>query len=52
MRVEVEVDWPVKLDDQVPMKLVVSARVVRSKEDDVALAGVKILRYTFHTASR
>jgi len=51
-RVEVEIDWPVKLDDGVPIKLVVSGRVVRSKEDDIALAGVKMLRYAFHTASR
>jgi hypothetical protein len=52
LRVEVEVDWPVKLDDGVSIKLVVSVRVVRSKEDDVPLAGMKIVRYAFHTASR
>src|SRR5260370_11042032 len=49
--VEVEVDWPVKLADQVSMKLVVRGRIVRSEKNDVALARLKISRYTFHTAS-
>jgi hypothetical protein len=51
LRVEVEVDWPVKLDDGASMKLVIMGRVVRSTKNDVALVGVKILRHTFHTAS-
>jgi hypothetical protein len=51
LRVEVEVDWPVKLDDGASMKLVIMGRVVRSTKNDVALVGVKILRHAFHTAS-
>lgn len=42
--VEVEIDWPVKGADGAPLKLFVQGHIVRS---DVALAGVKILRYTF-----
>ena len=49
--IEMEIGWPVKLDDGVSIKLVVSGRVVRSKEDNVALVGVKILRFAFHTVS-
>jgi hypothetical protein len=49
--VEVEVDWPVKLAEQVSLKLVVEGQIVRSDKNDVALVGVKILRHTFHTAS-
>ena len=52
LRVEVEVEWPVKLDNRVSMKLVIVGRVVRSKKNDVALAAVKITRYTFHTAAQ
>jgi PilZ domain-containing protein len=48
--VEVEIDWPATLADGVPLKMVVRGKVVRSEKKDVALAGVKILRYTFHTA--
>jgi hypothetical protein len=51
-RVEIEMDWPVKLDGGVSLKLVISGRVVRSNADDVALAGVKILRHAFHTVSK
>ena len=50
-RVEVEVDWPVKLDNGAALKLVVMGRVVRSEKNDGALAGVKILRHTFQLAS-
>jgi hypothetical protein len=42
--VEVEIDWPVKAADGVPLKLFVQGQIVRS---NVALASVKILRYTF-----
>jgi hypothetical protein len=45
-------DWPAKLDDTVSIKLVISGRVVRSKEGEVALAGVKIVRHAFHTVSK
>jgi len=48
--VEVEIDWPVKLAESVPLKMVVKGKVVRSVKEDVALAGVKILRYAFRTA--
>ena len=48
--VEVEIDWPARLSDGVPVKMVVRGKVVRSEKRDVALAGVRILRYAFHTA--
>jgi hypothetical protein len=48
--VEVEIDWPVKLADQVSLKLVIVGQIVRSTNNDVALAGVKISRYKFRTA--
>jgi PilZ domain len=48
--IEVEIDWPARLDDGVPLKMVVGGKVVRSEERDVALAGVRILRYAFRTA--
>jgi hypothetical protein len=51
-RVEIEMDWPAKLDNAVSIKLVISGRVVRSKEGEVALAGVKIVRHAFHTVSK
>jgi hypothetical protein len=49
--VEVEIDWPVKLADKVSLMLVVQGEIVHSEKNDVALAGVKILRHTFRTAS-
>jgi hypothetical protein len=52
LRLEVEVDWPAKLDGRVSLKLVVQGKIVRSTKNDVAVAGVKISRHTFHTASR
>jgi hypothetical protein len=48
--IEVEIDWPARLDDDVPLKMVVRGKVVRSEKSDVALAGVRILRYDFRTA--
>ena len=42
--VEVEIDWPVKAPDGVPLKLFVQGQIVRSS---IGLAAVKILRYTF-----
>jgi len=37
-RVEVVVDWPLKLDGEVPLKLIVLGSVVRSEKGCVALA--------------
>jgi hypothetical protein len=51
LQVDVEVDWPVKLADQVSLKLVVKGKIVRSEQNDVALVGIKISRYRFRTAS-
>ena len=51
LRVDVEVDWPVKLADKVPVKLVVRGTIVRSKKNGVAFAGVTISWYEFHTVS-
>jgi len=50
-QVEVEVDWPVKLDDWVSLKLIIMGQIVRSEKRAVVLVGVKISRHTFHTAS-
>jgi hypothetical protein len=45
-QLEVEVDWPGKAAGQGSVKLLVKGRVVRSR-NDVAMAGVKILRHNF-----
>jgi hypothetical protein len=45
-RVEVEVDWPVKLDGKVPLKLVIQGSVVRLEKRSVALA---FSRHRFRT---
>ena len=50
LRLEVEIDWPVRLDGQVSLKLVVQGKIVRSAKNDVAVAGVKISRHTFRTS--
>jgi hypothetical protein len=52
MRLEIEVDWPLITADEGSLKLSIQGQIVRSKKDDVVLSGVKILRHTFHTASR
>jgi c-di-GMP-binding flagellar brake protein YcgR len=52
MRLEIEVDWPLMTAEVGSLKLFVEGQIVRSKRNDVALAGVKILRFTFHTTSR
>jgi c-di-GMP-binding flagellar brake protein YcgR len=51
MRLEIEVDWPVKTADVGSLKLSIQGQIVRSKKNDVALAAVKILRHTFHKTS-
>jgi hypothetical protein len=48
---EIEVDWPVITADVGSLKLSIQGQIVRSKKNDVALAGVKILRHTFHKTS-
>jgi hypothetical protein len=50
MLLEVEVDWPTAADEG-SLKLFVQGQIVRSKKNDVALAGLKILRHTFHKTS-
>ena len=50
MRVQVDVDWPVKLHDRVPLKLVVVGTVVRSESRPVPVAGLKVSRHAFRTA--
>jgi hypothetical protein len=50
-RVEVEVDWPFQVADQVSRKLVVMGQTVRSENNGaVALTGLKISRHAFLTA--
>jgi hypothetical protein len=51
MRLQIEVDWPVIAADGGSLKLFIQGEIVRSKKNDVALAGVKILRHTFHKTS-
>jgi len=48
-RMEVIVDWPVRLDDKIPLKWVLKGQVVRSATREVALS---INRYEFRTAAR
>ena len=45
---EVRVDWPVRLHDRIPLKLVLQGQVVRSATREVALS---IKRYQFRTAA-
>jgi len=45
---EVRVDWPVRLHDRIPLKLVLQGQVVRSATREVALS---INRYEFRTAA-
>jgi hypothetical protein len=45
-KVEVNVDWPVRLQDTCLMKLVIHGKVV---ESDAHITTVKIVRYDFHT---
>ena len=47
-RMEVSVDWPVRLDDKIPLKWVLKGQVVRSATREVALS---IKRYQFRTAA-
>ena len=47
-RMEVRVDWPVRLHDRIPLKLVLQGQVVRSATREVALS---INRYEFRTAA-
>ena len=44
-KVEVELDWPAKLDGSVPLKLVIRGSVVRLEKGCVALA---IKHHEFH----
>ncbi len=47
-RVEVEIEWPVKLDHAIPLKLVVQGRIVRS--EGAYRTGLQILSHDFHLA--
>jgi hypothetical protein len=49
--VELEVDWPVRLADEVPVKLVIRGKIVRSKKNGGALVGVTIAWYEFQSVS-
>jgi hypothetical protein len=51
LNVEVEVDWPVELSDRIPVKLVIRGKIIRSKTNGIALVGVMIASYEFHTVS-
>ncbi len=48
-RVELAVNWPARLNNNCPLKLVAKAKVVRS---DANSAAVEILQYEFRTQSR
>jgi hypothetical protein len=50
-RIEIEMDWPFKREEAVSQKLIIMGQIVRSEKSAVALAGVKISRHTFQTAS-
>lgn len=45
-KMQLEVRWPLKLDNGVPLKLVVSAQALRTKECETA---VRIVSYEFRT---
>jgi c-di-GMP-binding flagellar brake protein YcgR len=48
-KLEIRIEWPVDLDEGVPLQLVISGRVVRSEEDHFA---VSIHSHEFHTLKR
>ena len=48
-RMEIAVNWPAQLNNNCPLKLVASAKVVRS---DATSAAVEILKYEFRTQAR
>ena len=51
LRVEVQIDWPVRAAGRVPMKLVIKGRIVRSQKNHVVVAGMTISWYEFHTVA-
>jgi len=51
LSVELEVDWPVRFADEDQVKLVIKGKIVRSKKNGVALVGLTIAWYEFHTVS-
>lgn len=48
MKIEVAIHWPKKLDDRIPLQLIVQGRVVRVLRSGVA---VEFQRFEFRTAS-
>jgi hypothetical protein len=46
-RVEIEVNGPFQVDDQVFLKLLVTGKIVRSVSTPIPLAGIKISRHMF-----
>ena len=46
--IELEVDWPVRLDNRTPLKLVISGRTLQVDQNHAA---VEILRHEFRTRS-
>ena len=48
-RVELDVDGPFQVDDQVFFKLIVTGRIVRTERGSVPLAGLKITSHEFRT---
>ena len=49
LNIEASIAWPVRLQSEVPLKLRVRGRVVRTEPGAAVLA---IQQYTFHTAAR
>jgi hypothetical protein len=50
-KVQVLIDWPVKLDERVGLRLVVFGAVVRVGTEGAPQAAVRIERYEFRTVS-
>lgn len=51
-KVEVLVQWPVKLNEQVGLKLIVLGQVVRVGSEGVIQAAIRIERHEFHTSAQ
>jgi hypothetical protein len=51
LRVEVEIDWPVRVAGKIPMKLAIKGRIVRSQKNHVVVAGMTISWYEFRTVA-
>ena len=51
LRVELEIDWPVRVAGRAPMKLAIKGRIVRSTKNHDVVVGMTISWHEFHTVA-